>query len=357
MNNAPSFTPVDFDALVKRMKTDGAFDDYPKPLGTTNAASVGQGFHNPRFPGDRSYGLGARQIKEGVANIPQDLVDAQNTSTKDAIKHYMPDEQIGKWMHEYFTGDFMGSKSFRKHVSDIHHIQYQPFAMLEGQHTMKLDAKERHRDDRKMFTPEELALALEVSKKQPALAIAVMGYQTSFIGYLDKLEGAIGRSTELDKKQRKNGKEAVHWLRDLWRNASFYSVILPAVATHYVQNHNGNMDEKLTQKDFNDGMQFISRNGAFHQVVPYADNSGQVDVKCSAHRILNKTSAIAIGDGAEAPDAHSPMVPQLGTALFHIYREVDKTIKPDSKALQRTQSDLQRIIEVSVPHRGWKNWF
>lgn len=351
-----SATSVDFDSLVKRMKAEGAFDDYPQPLGSTNAASLNRGFHNPRFPGDRCYGLSVRLIKDAPVNLPQDLVDAQNTSTKDAIRHYMPDEQIGKWMHEYFTGDFMASRPFRSHVSDIHHIQYQSFAMLDSQHTMRLDAKERQRNDRKMFTPEEFQLTLQVSQKQPALPIAVMGYQASFIAYLDKLDGAIGRSTELDKQQKKKGKEAVHWLRDLWRNASFYSVILPAVATNYYQNHNGNTDEKLTQKDFNDGMQFISRNGAFHQVVPYSDNSGQVEVKCSAHRILSKTSAIAIGDGADAPDAHAPMVPQLGTTLFHIYREVDKTIKPDSKALQRTNSDLQRIIELSIPRKGWKLW-
>ncbi len=340
------------------MQKAGAFDNYATPLGETAANTVQHHYHNPLFPGDNSYGFGVNEIKNNSVKLPQDTVDAQRQSFNDAIDHYIPQEQISRWMHEYFSGDFMHSPSFRGLVKGIDIIQSLPHSSLDSQYTLRLNDKERTRNDRKLFTPEEWDLTLKVFDKLPALPITVMGYQASFIGYLEKLDTTITHSKELSNPQKRKAKETMKYLKDSWSGPGFYTTVLPAVAVHCYRNHNGNMDEKPTQKDFNDGMLFIMKRGAFRNKVAYADNSGDVQFTCPAQKVISKTSAISLDNApVSQPEVREPsMSNQLGMALFHIFREVDKNIVHNSKALAKTNGDLKRIFDATIPQKknGWR---
>ncbi len=347
-------THVDFDALVKRMKDAGAFDAYKQPLGKTNAASLSTFYHNPEFPGDFSFGLGIKQIADGI-NLPQELVDAQRQSFSDALGHYMPQEIMAQWMHEYFDGDFLHSKTFREQIGALRSMRKTPDKLLDSQYTMKLDAKERNTGENRLYTPEEIAFTQNICTKVPALAISVFAYQASFVAYLDKLEDAIASSKTLSKEQKEHGGVALSIIKDSFSGVGFYHDILPAIAIHYAKNHEGKI-EPATAEDFNQAMVYVLKHG-FRNKLNYRDESGSVQLQCPAQKPISQASAIDLdAPSSEQAQPEAGMRSKLGTSLFHIYRVAAEQIHTNPRSFAAMHVDLQKSIERALSHSEPGMW-
>lgn len=352
MNNMPSSRPVDFDALVKRMKADGAFDAYEQPLGKTDASSLSSFYHNPGFPGDFSFGLGTLQVASGI-NIPQDLANAQHKSFSDALAHYMPQETVAQWMHEYFATDFLHSKSFRDQITAIGGMNSKPDKLLDSRHTMQLDAKERNTGENRLYTAEEIELTQKVCAKVPALAISVFAYQASFVAYLDKLEESIRKSKTLSKEQKERGNAALSIIKLSFADVGFYHDILPAIATHYAKNHEGKIGEPATAEDFNQAMVYVMKHG-FRANLKYKDESGSVQLTCPAHKAIGQSSIVSLDDAsAQAPaQEDASLRSRLGTSLFHIYRAATQQIHERPRSFAITRDTLEKSIERALSPDG-----
>lgn len=358
----PSFTPVDFAEIVDEMQNNKAFDDYANPLGTTDASKFSKfdsSFHNPQFPGDLCYDInGPLLIWQNGANLPHDLISAQRNSTKDAIRLYMPEKKMGEWMHEYFSGDFMASGVFRHLMKTLDFPKIWAFKdltnELDSSLSMKLDDPLRKRNDRKMFTKMETKLTAKICKEVPALAFTVIAYQASYIEYLNKLGEAIDASS-LSDKHKERGSVIIKNLADQWSNGNFVDNILPAVAINYYKNHSGNIGEKPNEKDFTMGMQFAVNNGVFKKEATPTDGKPR-QFTCPAKAILTRISAVSMGHEAsgavehlvEAKNQAAPSGSKVGIGLFHIYREVEKTLEKGSFATTEAVGDLNRMIDKAL---------
>ncbi len=106
----------DFAQIAQR----GGFDDYEKPLGNTDAGSLHKKITNPTFAGDKAYVSGPYILERFEINLPSDLISAQSRTIKDAIQHYMPERELGAWMHSSRSGDFMNDGAFRELVGTVH---------------------------------------------------------------------------------------------------------------------------------------------------------------------------------------------------------------------------------------------
>ncbi|MBY0408397.1 MAG: hypothetical protein K2Q01_11965, partial [Rickettsiales bacterium] len=283
----PKDKKPNFTALVSEMAANGAFDDYPAPLGKTRAVEIDPDFHNPSFPGEGCYGNGPKVMKKWRIDLPADLIMAQRQSFKDAIRHYMPEQAVGKWMHSYFAKDFTKDKAFRQVLASVK-LPNDSYG-LDDQLSLKLDAPERSRHDRKMYTQTEIRLTAKICQQVPALALTVIAYQASHLAYLTELGKAISADKTLRKKQRKRGEDVVKVLAQNWSNNNFMHNILPAVALHYYENHNRTIGEKPTEKDFADGMQFAVNKGMFRN--EEQTSSGEVrEFVCPAKGIVTRMS-------------------------------------------------------------------
>ena len=360
----PSDKKVDFDALVLKMKTAGAFDDYPTPLGTSDALKLGDGFHNPRFPGDRAFRSGANPVRNGI-NIPQDIIDANEKSFSDAMKSYMPIQETAKWMHEYFSegNNFLHSKSFRNFVSELVYVFPVKRIPLESKHTMQLDSKDRKRDDQRIFTAEEMIISRKVSDALPALPVAAAAYQASLFDYLEKLGSAIDKSKDLSGQQRKTGKKVVNTLKEGFSATGAMQHIIPSVATHYYKNHGNTIGEDATEQDFRDAIHFMMKNGSFRQSVSYTDGSETVRFSCPAQPFIGRSTAVDLEKNVSEESAVASKT--FGKALFDIYRLTLEKMKENPVTAQQISRDmsyvLDRILAVDETHNNsmWntvKSW-
>lgn len=357
----PHFRPVDFQQIVAEMSAGKAFDDYAKPLGKTKASDLDSSFKNPAFPGDGCYGNGPAVIARWDIKLPNDLIAAQSNSNKDAIRLYMPEKKMGEWMHEYFSGDFMASASFRKLVTSLNFPKVRKFGnwtnTLDDSLSMKFDNPQRSRNDRKMYTATEIKLTAKICKEMPALLLTVIAYQASYMEYLDRL-GAAMESSSLSNAQKVRGDKIIKHLSDNWSNENFINNILPAVALHYYQNHMGNIGEKPTENDFTMGMRFAVEKGMFNNVATPPDGKPR-QFTCPAKGILTRMSALAMGheaSGAIQPEnaveaAVEARGMNIGVGLFHIYREVEKTLERGSHAVARILDDIDSMIDRSLIER------
>lgn len=290
--------PHFFDALVERMNEKGAFEPYDKPLGTTDAKTVDpQGekgyFRNPSHPGEPSYGNGPAHVAYDTL-LPNDLIRAQHQSIRDAINHYLPREELHTFMRDYFSGNFLKSESYQEIVRSVHiHIPHDINTLPNDSLSMQLDHPERCRSDRRMFTEREFYLTRGVCKKVPQIPVAVLAYQAAFCDYLSQLDAAVMRSPALDEEKRTRVHGVLTSMHDLWSNDNIATNFIPAIALHYKKNH-PNDTEPPTAKDFQEGLEFLVKNGAFgHRIKHYKGESRTFT--CPARQILVDTSRIDLG--------------------------------------------------------------
>lgn len=343
---------VDFAALVNTMQQAGAFADYPRPLGGSDASALGPNFHNPRFPGDKAFILGSNAVKEGT-NIPQDLADANKRAFMDAVNTFMPMETTAQWMHEYFSPEknFIHSKQFRSFVTDLSTTPAVTRNLLDSELTMKLDDKQRSRDDQHLFTPEEIHITRRVSEAVPAIPLAIVAYQASLVDYLGHLDKAIGSSRTLSMQEKKRGHDIVGKLKEGFAAKGTIQHMLPAIATHYHKNHGQNTGEPSTEQDFREGIHFMMKNGSFRQTVPYRDNTDEVRFSCPVQPFIGKSSATSLENGPSDSPAVSS---QFGVALYHIYREADAKLKESPQAFKQISRDMGYVLDsiLTVRQQG-----
>lgn len=349
----PNASKCNFEKVILQMVSAGAFDDYAAPLGKKHAELEKHGITNPAYPGQSSYGNGPAQIERMEVDLPPDLIQAQHRSLKDAIRLYMPEKELGQWMHHYFSADFTQDPSFRRLMTSLQlPVKWQlgrQNNVLDDELTLKMGDPRRARHDRKLYTAKELQLTAEVCYQVPALALTVIAYQASHMAYLSALGTAIGESTHLTDAQRARGSEVVKELYDNWDGDNFVNNILPAVALHYLKNHL-KRGEKPTESDFSEGMQFAIDKGMFRNTLMAPDGSNR-DFICPAKGIVTRMSMPPEHAEPAAISRKGEGLPHesaVGKGLFHIFGAIDQAIESGKYSVWVAVGNVQQMAQQAL---------
>lgn len=351
-------TPVDFPALVEKMRANGAFDDYPEPLGD---ASVLAGYspaqinehllHIPKYPGDRSYGASAFSIRKFGDVMSQELTEIKMQSVMDGLHHYMPQDVMAQWMHEYFTKPHLLQDTNVLKLSQKMTFPSQtlPHLRLDASLSFQLDVPQRSRRDLKLFTQDELVYGNALASHQPALPLAILAYQSAFLGYIERMKAAVEANDHLSPEHKTRAKVNLALYQNQWSGDNFLERFLPSIAVVHHRNHAGDASAPLTQQDFNEGVIFAAKNGVFRRDM--VENNGTViEHRCPAQQTITRAASVRLDDPTTVVgEGHAASVKDsLGVGLFHIYREVEKAVAQERAAPQRAAGGWQGAVSGAL---------
>jgi hypothetical protein len=330
----PKTASFDFAPVIAHIIEHHGFDDYKTPM--ARPAGLNDAYDVPQHPAGITYGSAAFEMIRGKKDIPQELITANRKSVVDAIHIFMPPEHTGRFLHQFFAGNFLKSRMMHMVLRQMplpsRPMLYTHVKPLDDELTMKLDAPERIRTDRNQYTKQELEMTLDVCKKVPALYITVIAYSVAFQEYLMQLNETIQKNPALTDEQKERSENITWELRRNWANENFTQFLLPALALHYKKNHGDRLGEPPTEKDFSDGMRWADKAGIFknHMEGPKGDVK---QMTCPARGILLRSSR-----SIDMPEGHQVTASAEGTGLYHIYRAVEQLIATDKNAQRDAQS-------------------
>ena len=341
---------MNFPAILRKVKSSGAFNDFDPPIAEIPLEDVKREINTatihtapnlayalgdletaknqphmdlrvPRYPGDQVLRFAAPVISVLSVHIPQALMDAQHKAFFDAIRLYMPDQDMAEWTRHYFNGDFLASASFAKLAGDI--TFRDPYsrridrATLDNDLSFKLDDLGRTVCDRRVFTQNELIETVRVSKDHPALIIAVLAFQANFLEYITEF-GTASETSEniLDPRDRERAVKFSKNLKRQYLTDNFVGNMLPAIIICH-RTHDPNYAEAFTEKDFTEAVHFINKNGAFRHDIETPDKKTTVKLSCPFQQMFTKTSKISLKDDILGKD---------GSSLFQIYQSINDQI-------------------------------
>ena len=281
------------------------------------------------------------------------MLNARHRSVATAIRLYMPAHVMGQWMHNYFSGDFLRSPNF-KQVFDSTSFHPVHRRALPDKFTMDLTNPERKRNDRELFTNQEIELTQRICAQNPALSLAVVAFQASFFDYLDQLQTAVTTSAKLLPDEKARGVQVLDKLKGSWLLDNFVDNILPAVALHYHTRTGVEAGSPLNDEDFSKGMKFAFQNGMFmHDVTGPKEDVKKLS--CPARNIIAKFSdreAMTSIPNMETENVQRGLSGvELGTGLFHIYRQTETQIAQGGHVMNRFVADTLSKIEQASRSR------
>lgn len=330
--------PVDFIKLIQDIKANGGFEDYPVPLGpdvSTLEMSdyVRTKVINPRHMGEMAYGNGPQRIGDGF-DIPQKLINAQNTSIKDALNVYMPTSVLQQFMCTYFRGDFINDVYFaavpKQTVPsiDITTKRAKRAPNAPWVYTLNLETDERKSLSRHYFTEIETHLIRSIVKTRPELLAVTIAYQACAMAFLDKLQDAFKEDASLSDAERERGLKIQRVLQSNWTvTSNFAQEIIPAICLAYYR-RDPSLKSEPTSGDFEKGIRFAMRIGVFQRHCEASDDPIR-KFTCPAMGTILGASVIAVkGETCtrEAADkaADKAKGPTMGGMFAMIYQQVKK---------------------------------
>lgn len=347
---------MDFLDILKKVKEGGAFKDYDPPLSTLSledvkaeiAAAVlpetpnpaygdgdlemakkqlGMELRIPAYPGDQVLRFAAPVITGLGVHIPQELMDAQGKAFFDAIRLYMPDPDMLKWVGHYFGGDFLASEGFHTLAKAITYRDPNSpridRATLDNELSFKLDDERRVVRDRRVFTKDEIAEAIHFSKNDPSLMMAVIAFQSLFMQYMNEFANAVEHSDGIlnEQERQRAGKFAAN-LKRQYMTDNFVGNMLPAIVIHH-RAHDSEYKEPFTLDDFSKGLHFINMNGSFRHDVETPDGQAKVKLACPFQQMIYKTSRISKEGHPHAAE---------GTTIYNVYLAVKEALAKENPA-------------------------
>ena len=330
--------PVDFVKLIQDIRAKGGFEDYPMPLGPDlSVFNVGDGnrskLTNPKHMGDKAYGHGPQILDRSKLDIPQELIDAQHQSIRDALNTYMPAPVLMQFMCGYFRSDFFNDISFyevpKQRLPDIDYLR--PRRKREPNapwyYSFNLDTTDRKSLRRHYFTEIETHLVRSICKKRPELLATTMAYQGAVLSYLNHLKTAIDDDGSLTVAERERALKIHGELNRNWKaTINFTNEILPAICLAYFH-RDPSLKSEPSAQDFERGMRFALKIGVFQRQQPAPDGTMR-DFKCPAMAVITTTSM----GGAQAEACQRPAEGKKMGALFAMI--------------------YQRVKQLGVPHHA-----
>jgi len=329
--------PLDFNDVVDFIKAEKGFEDYETPLGP-DCRSIDSGLKNPRFPGDEAYGNGPVFLGRLRVNIPQELIEAQSRSFRDALRIYMNPKHIGSFMCTFYRGNFLSDPSFLK-IADQE--MYLGRRSADDRFTLDLETPKRKSRNRTYYTDVEKKIVTDVCRSTPELRTTVLAYQAGFMAYLEQLKSAFTRNDggRLTERERERGVLVADKLIKPWSTDNFSSELLPAICLAYYKRDPSLQSPPLTE-DFEKGFAFAFRTGVFQNHV-HAPDGGERHFRCPARVTIGTVATQELGqEVCSQPGQQFPM----GRVMASIYAAIKNAQPPDSPQTQVTAGGLTGLL-------------
>ena len=329
---------VNFPAIVRRIKVSGGFDFYDWSF--TEPLVVIEGLTKiPLYPGDRLF-IGQAASVARKMKIAQSVIDAHEKSIRDSLRFYAPPDVMNTFEKIFVTTDFLRNASFRNLLEGCFFPShfYDGDIYLPDELTGNWEAPERnHLPHRILYTEQDVFIAKKVCISIPEIAIALLAFQSSFIEYMQHLRQAIADDPEfLTEEERARGIKVIDEEAFQWQADPLMKKFLPSIAGHYYQNHKGDFSEPVTEQDFNEGMGWPIRKGAFAHMV------GSNRINCPGSKTILQTASIDIFSDTVLSENEKPR--GFGVLLHSLYQACKRQFSQDEAMKEEVLSVLEKRI-------------
>ncbi len=353
---------VDFAKLVKDIKAKGGFEDYPVPLGP-DLSNINIGnptrhlLKNPVHMGDKAYDHGPYTFYETMLEIPQELVDAQHQSFKDALQIFMPLQILQQFMCGYFRANVLDNVNFYKVGQQLPDIDRgtkrrkgepsAPWYYTFNLHNAKRKSLKRH-----YYTAIETYVVRSICKKRPELLATVLAYQSAGIAFLDKLKTALEQDKDLTDTERKRALKIQGVLESNWiKSSNFSRELLPAICLAYFV-RDPSLKSDPNANDFEQGLRFAMKIGMFQNHAT-SESGRSAKFSCPAMTNVMSGSVAAVKDEACARPTETK---KMGGLFVMIYQQIKKHQTPgvpvvDVKEVTERQARTTLILARAYPAR------
>ena len=337
---------IDFAAVVRNIKISGGFDLYDRSF--TDSLEVIEGLTKiPLYPGDRLF-IGQAASVARKMKIVQKMIDAHEKSIRDSLKFYAPPHIMQAFEQSFVTTDFLRNPSFLCLLKGC----YFPSPFFDGdtylpdELTGHWEAPGRnHLPHRILYTSQEIFLAKKICMAIPEIAITLLAFQSSFIEYMQQLRLAILQDTSfLTEKERGRGIKVLDEEAFQWQADPLMKKFLPSVTGHYYLNHQGDLSQPPTEQDFNAGIGWSVRKGAF------AHEAGGNKINCPASKTILQTASMTLFSTPETPE--NERARGFGSLLYALYEACKRQFREDASLQEEVFDILYKRIHFFTSEEG-----
>lgn len=335
---------IDFNKFAEDLCEKGAARSYEKPLGSgridLNQKGVYRHARFPEFPGDESYGNGPMVLARFEEDLPQELIKVQSQSISDALKIFMPPQQVARHMCTFIQSDFQDTAFYQTRLEEYAKRPINPkeeadFRQSWGSFSsgeypkeeLSCDYNKSHRltGYRINYTLQELGIAKKVIDEKPEVLQTVCAFQAGCEDFLENLSEGV-RQADIAGQEKKRMLDICKSLKDSWDTNNFLREMLPAMALAYHERDPSHTSESMPQ-DFNRGFEIAMNLGLFRnkEKAPRDSlNPGERSFSCPARATIGGVMA-RDGESLEAKPS------DFGTMMGMIVKEIQKRKTPRSK--------------------------
>src|SRR5260221_4443968 len=267
---------VDFRQIAQQAITNGIFIPDEEAI-RLNAANPNLAQSFPISMLDVPYNNGPMFIQRFEEDVPEVVMNKFRKNWVAANRLLLPNDQVLGYFHQRFIAqDVFKSGQMNKLVNE-----YSP-ASLTGHFSrgvskdpslsFKVKDVDRATRNRELFTQSEQQAGIELTAHHPEVALTILGYQSVVLDYLQNLGNEFRRLTRVPNSGvTSKNVENMKRFTEQWDTSNFTKELVPAIALYYTIAKQANAelpdDQILTQKLYQDAVDFIVANGAFRNFV------------------------------------------------------------------------------------------
>lgn len=263
---------VDFLEIAMRAVEAGVFARDTEAIQLNAGTGNGSEFSFPETMLEIPYNNGPFQIQRWEIDVPQALVDQFRRNFATANRLLLPHRQVMLYFHERFTAeDTFSSEGMREALSEYRpHVRSR--TTLPEEWSFRTEGVDRTSKKRDLFTEQESLAALELARDEPAVMLAIVGYQGTIQDYLQNLGGAfVELASHPESRITQRDLENYQKFASAWNTSNFIDELMPAIAIHLTNARRANPEAArgslLTRELFQSAADFIISNGAFRHFV------------------------------------------------------------------------------------------
>lgn len=250
--------------------------------------------------------------------LPQEDIDQQHQSIKDALSIIFPKNLLKLYVETFFSNDFTQNSYFQESINteipEDFLFPEDSFLLADIENQDFTDKTRRHNTGESYYTLEELNIIKNGFEKNPKIHHTLLAYQSCFKSYLDEARMALENDKDINTENQ-TGVKIINTLKDEFSSNNFTSQIAPML---YLTLEN-QKEKTITNETFKDGFNNAFKAGYFESNLKNPDNS-QIKITCPARHLLATTN--------------STLLENNNTLLFNIYQKLKETpydTRPDVK--------------------------
>lgn len=343
---------TDFKQLALNIVNRGGTTNYAAPLAhdaPLDYDGIYKTIRHPLHPAEFAYPHGPLILESYGEDLPQEIIDAQHQSFRDAIRHFMPYSEVTRHLCIFMQSDIAHNVTFKNirmlNINSLPargaEIGPQGKSRLDNSLSYQFDHPSHKSTYRNYFTAKEIDDVHYICTKHPAIILTVSAFQAGCIDYLENLQNAFARSDTLANDDKSRARTIINRLKEQWSSPNFASEIIPFIALAYSQ-RDQTMLGPMQGEDFQNGYSLGLRMGLFRHDIksPLPEEHSRSGIRKFACPARVAISSILARDWNSSENTNNTN----GAMLSLIYKQLLKTgmiapppvlAAPENSALQK----------------------